>query len=225
MTHGPRARRTHETGDAAAPAQTPTVFVIDDDEAVRRALRMLLESDGHWVADYAGAQLFLARCDPACRGCVITDLRMPGCSGLELQAALEARGIALPVILLTAHGDVPAAVQSLQAGAFDFLEKPFDPQRLLARVRHAIALDAERSRNECIARHRDALLARLTPRERDVAERVAAGRSNKAVAADLGISERTVELHRGRAMRKLELRTLADLVRLLDAGSATPARG
>ena len=143
---------------------------------------------------------------------------MPGLSGLELQSALEERGIRLPVIMLTGQADVPAAVQSLKAGAFDFIEKPFDPQLLLDQVTRALALDAERHAAHRRRARRESLLARLTPREREVLERVASGQSNKVVALDLDISERTVELHRGRGMKKLEVRAVADLVRLL--GSA-----
>ena len=192
------------------------VFIIDDDDAVRASLRLLLESEGHAVADYPDAEQFLATCNAASRGCVISDIQMPGCSGLELQAMLEARGIALPLIMLTGHADVPAAVQSLKAGAVDFIEKPFDPPQLLEQVRLALTLDAARHASEADEQRRRSLLGRLTPREHEVASLVARGGSNKAVAFDLGISERTVELHRGRAMKKLEVRTLAELVRLLE---------
>jgi len=193
------------------------VFVIDDDDAVRASLRLLLESEGLAVVDFPDAESFLATCSDASRGCVISDIQMPGCSGLELQAMLEARGIALPLIMLTGHADVPAAVQSLKAGAVDFIEKPFDPPRLLEQVRLALALEAARHAAEADERHRRSLLGRLTPREHEVVRLVARGGSNKVVAFDLGISERTVELHRGRAMKKLEVRTVPELVRLLEA--------
>ena len=192
------------------------VFVVDDDDAVRASLRMLLEGEGLEVADFASADAFLASCAPSCRGCLITDIRMPGLSGLELQRALDERDIRLPVIMLTGHADVPAAVQSMKAGAIDFIEKPFDPPSLLAQVNRAIALDAERHATRAEHEQRDALLARLTPREREVIQRVAVGHSNKVVALDLDISERTVELHRARGLKKLEVRTVADLVRLLE---------
>jgi RNA polymerase sigma factor (sigma-70 family) len=193
-----------------------TVFVVDDDAAVRLSLRMLLESAGLEVDDYATADTFLAGCAPDACGCVITDIHMPGLNGLQLQAALEERGVRLPVIMLTGQADVPAAVQSLKAGALDFIEKPFNPEVLLAQVRRALAIDARRRAEEARDALRDTLLARLTPREREVVERVAQGQSNKVVALELDISERTVELHRSRGMKKLEVRTVAELVRLLD---------
>ena len=199
------------------------VFVIDDDLAVRASLRMLLESAGLAVADFPDAQSFLAQCEESTCGCVISDLQMPGCSGLELQAKLEQRHIALPLIMLTGHADVPAAVQSLKAGAVDFLEKPFDPARLLQQVRLALQLDATRHSELALEAHRQSLLRRLTPREQEVLSRVSQGISNKVVALDLGISERTVELHRGRGMRKLEVRTLPELVRLMTPGSPPSA--
>jgi two-component system response regulator FixJ len=201
------------------------VFIIDDDDAVRASLRMLLESAGFEVADYSHAVEFLDHCSPASRGCVISDIRMPGLDGLQLQASLDRRGVGLPMIMLTGHADVPAAVQSLKAGAIDFLEKPFDPEQLLAQVRMALELDARRHQASAQAARRARLLARLTAREREVIERVARGHSNKAVAADLGISERTVELHRARGMQKLELRSVAALVHFLDSMNIVPDFG
>jgi FixJ family two-component response regulator len=199
----------------SAPAR---VFIIDDDDAVRSGLRLLLESAGFEVEDHSTADAFLARCSPGARGCVISDIQMPGLDGLQLQAHLERCGFGLPVIMLSGHADVPVAVQSLKAGAIDFLQKPFDPEQLLAQVRVAIALDAQWHAASARAAHRDALHARLTPRERDVLARIAHGHSNKAVAADLRISERTVELHRAHGMKKLELRNVAELVLFLNAG-------
>jgi len=191
------------------------VYIVDDDEVVRASLRMLIETEGLTVVDFDRADAFLAACDENSRGCLISDIHMPGLSGLELQSALEERGIRLPVIMITGQADVPAAVQSLKAGAIDFIEKPFDPQALLDQVARALALDAERHAVRRRRDRREKLLARLTPREREVLERVADGHSNKVVALDLDISERTVELHRGRGMKKLEVRAVADLVRLL----------
>ncbi len=192
-----------------------TVYIVDDDAVVRDSLRLLIETEGLAVVDFDSADAFLAWCDENSRGCLISDIHMPGLSGLELQSALEERGIRLPVIMLTGQADVPAAVQSLKAGAFDFIEKPFDPRLLLDQVARALALDAERHAAHRRRARRESLLARLTPREREVLERVASGQSNKVVALDLDISERTVELHRGRGMKKLEVRAVADLVRLL----------
>lgn len=201
------------------------VFIVDDDDAVRASLRMLLESAGFEVADYAHAVEFLDQCSPASRGCVISDIQMPGLDGLQLQASLDRCGIGLPMIMLTGHADVPAAVQSLKAGAIDFLEKPFDPEQLIAQVRRALELDARRHQAAAHAARCARLLARLTAREREVIERVSLGHSNKAVAADLGISERTVELHRARGMQKLELRSVAALVHFLDSMSAVSDAG
>ena len=192
------------------------VHVIDDDAAVRASLRLLFESAGLTVADYASAEAFLARsCLDTQPGCIVSDIQMPGLSGLELQETLESRGIHLPMIMLTGHADVPSAVRSLKAGAVDFIEKPFAPQRLLDQVHAALAIDVERlkKRGERVKIRK--LLATLTPREREVLNCVAAGHSNKVVAIDLGISERTVELHRGRGMKKLKVRTVAELVRLV----------
>lgn len=200
----------------------PRVFVVDDDDAVRDGLRMLLESAGMEVADFPDAESFLDGCPADAHGCLVTDIRMPGSSGLELQSQLAERGIRLPVIMLTAHADVPAAVRSLKAGAVDFLEKPYQPEHLLAQVRHAMDIDTERRRWEADAERRNALLERLTPREREVILRVADGDSNKVIAAELGISERTVELHRGRAMHKLEVRSVAELVQMLAAPVDAP---
>lgn len=205
------------------------VFIIDDDDAVRASLRMLLETAGFEVADFAQADAFLAHCSHTSRGCIISDIRMPGLDGLQLQARLEQRGIRLPMIMLTGHADVPAAVQSLKAGAVDFMQKPFDPQRLIAQVCMALDLDATRRAASERQAQRDRLLARLTPREREVLACVARGHSNKAVAADLHISERTVELHRAHGMKKLELRNVAELVHFLgdadDADRAAPDAG
>jgi two-component system response regulator FixJ len=191
------------------------VFVVDDDDAVRMSLRMLLESDGLRVRDFPDAESFLAACPRDAHGCLVSDIRMPGFSGLELQAQLAGHGVRLPIIMLTGHADVPTAVHSLKAGAIDFMEKPFEPATLLAQVRHAIDLDATRLSQEVDSARRQELVERLTPREQEVIARVSAGHSNKVIATELSISERTVELHRGRAMHKLEVRSVAELVRLM----------
>ena len=191
------------------------VHVIDDDDAVRSSLRLLLETEGLRVADYASADAFLMSYASSEPGCIVSDIQMPGLSGLELQETLGTRGIHLPIIMLTGHADVPSAVRSLKAGAVDFIEKPFAPQRLLDQVHAALAMDSQRHEELAQRARLEALLAVLTPREREVLDCVAVGHSNKVVAIDLGISERTVELHRGRGMKKLKVRTVADLVRLL----------
>jgi FixJ family two-component response regulator len=200
------------------------VFVVDDDDAVRSSLRLLLESEGHSVAEFRDAEDFLSHYDDSASGCVIADLQMPGRSGLELQQALRERRSCLPIIMLTGHADVSSAVQSLKNGAVDFLQKPYTPEMLLSQVGNAMALSA-RQHDEARERARIAgLEAALTPREREVMRRVAEGLSNKVIAIELDISERTVELHRARGMKKMALRSVADLVRalaLLDAARTT----
>ena len=191
------------------------VFVVDDDAAVRESLRMLLHSAGHEVQDFDSAESFLDACDDTTEGCLITDIRMPGRSGLELQSALALREVSLPIIMLSGHANVPIAVQSMKNGAIDFLQKPFQPGELLELVARAMELDAQqrqaRDRLEALRERAE----RLTRREREVILAVANGRSNKVIAIDLSISERTVELHRARGMKKLEVRTVADLVRCI----------
>ncbi len=189
------------------------VFVVDDDPAVRDSIAMLVRSEGLAVQTFDSAGSFLAawdRCEP---GCLIVDLRLPGLSGLDLQERLAGDDDAPPIIFLTGYGTVPAAVRALKAGAKDFLEKPFDPATLLARVHEALASDLER-------RSDTRRLHALTPREREILERVAAGGTNKIVAANLGISVRTVELHRARGLRKLGVRSVAELVRLMRRASS-----
>ena len=192
----------------------PVVFVVDDDPAMRESLRWLIESIGLTVQTHATAKEFLDRYDPASVGCLVLDVRMPGLSGLDLQDELAARGTVLPIIMITGYAEVPMAVRAMKAGAIDFIEKPFSDQDLLDRVRLAIDLSqqvraANSERAEIFAR-----VAKLTPREREVCDRVIAGMSNKVIAQDLGLSTKTVEVHRARLMEKLQASTLADLVRL-----------
>ena len=189
-------------------SEDAVVFVVDDDPAVRDSIAMLVRSEGLAVRTFDSAGRFLIAWDRCAPGCLIVDLRLPGLSGLDLQERLAGDDRAPPIIFLTGYGTVPAAVRALKAGAMDFLEKPFDPATLLARVREALATDLERRSD---TRRLDA----LTPREREILEQVAAGGTNKAVAADLGISVRTVELHRARGLRKLSVRSVAELVRLM----------
>jgi two-component system response regulator FixJ len=194
--------------------QEPIVHVVDDDGAIRDALVLLLEAAGHPARAYADAAAFLAELDPAQPACVVADVRMPGMSGLELQRHLRASRIDLPVIIITGHGDVAMAVQALKEGASDFIEKPFDEDVLLASV--ATALDkGARAFNE--RRRLDDIKARaegLTPREREVMDLVVRGLPNKAVAVELSISARTVEIHRARVMEKMAANSLSDLVRM-----------
>jgi FixJ family two-component response regulator len=193
---------------------TPTVFVVDDDAAVRDSLTALIESDGLPVETFASAEDFLAAYRPGRPGCLLLDLLMPGMGGLELQRLLAARGIELPIIFLTGHGSVRDSVRALRGGAVDFLEKPPDPGTVLAEVREALARDAAaRAEGERRAEVRRRL-GRLTGREREVMRRMVAGRSCKEIARDLGISPRTVEIHRARVLAKLEASSVPDLIGL-----------
>lgn len=192
-----------------------TVFVIDDDEAVRDSLRLLLKSVGLPVRTCASAQEFLPTYDARQPGCLVLDVRMPGMSGLELQQQLNVRGATIPVVFITGHGDIPMAVEAMQHGAFDFLQKPFRDQDLIDRVQRALerdaAIHAQLRATDRIREH----LASLTPREREVLELVTAGKPNKVMAGDLGVSQRTIEIHRARVMEKMQARSLAQLVRML----------
>lgn len=196
------------------------VYVVDDDQDVRDSLCVLIQSIGLPVVPYSSAEAFLEACDPANggtthrAGCLVLDIRMPGISGLELQEELGRRRITLPIIFITAHGEVPAAVRALQNGAFDFLEKPFSHQKLLERVRKAIEHDL-RARNEN-ARLDEVVqrLETLTPRESQVLDLVVEGKPTKIIAEELGISAKTVDAHRANILRKMRARSLADLIRL-----------
>lgn len=193
----------------------PTVFVIDDDEAVRASLRLLLKSVGLPATAYCSAQEFLSGYDPRHPGCVVLDVRMPGMSGLELQQILNVRGATVPVIFITGHGDIPMAVEAMQHGAFDFLQKPFRDQDLLDRVQRALEKD-HRTRQELKEKdHIRERLTSLTPREHEVLTLISRGKPNKVVAADLGVSQRTVEIHRARVMEKMGASSFAQLVRMV----------
>lgn len=192
-----------------------TVFVVDDDDAVRDSLRLLLKSAGLQAEATASAPEFLETYDTSRPGCLVLDVRMPGMSGLEMQHELNLRGATLPVIFITGHGDIPMAVEAMQHGAFDFLQKPFRDQDLLDRVTRALARDSE---NRTRLRHTDSIrerLATLSPREREVLNLVTQGKANKMVAGDLGVSQRTVEIHRAHVMQKMEAASLAELVRMM----------
>lgn len=191
-----------------------TVFVVDDDAAVRDSLSWLIKSVGLKVETFGSAQEFLAAVDKKKAGVVVLDVRMPGMSGLELQEKLGTEKILLPVIIITGHGDVPMAVRAVKSGAFDFIEKPFNDQVLLDRIQQALKRDVETRKVEGHRSEVSKKLALLTPREREVLELVVAGNPNKVIAAQLGISCRTVEIHRGRVMEKMEANSLSDLVRL-----------
>lgn len=198
------------------------VFVVDDDAVVRDSLRALLESAGHAVEDYGTAGEFLSRLPPSPAGCLVVDVRMPDMDGLALQEELVRRRIGIPVIVMTGYGDVPLAVRAMRAGALDFIEKPFDGEQILADVRNALAMSRKLQSRISAAHAAGAHIALLTPREREVLEQLVAGRSNKVIAHALGISPRTVEIHRAHLMEKMQARTLSDLVRLaLAAGVGT----
>jgi two-component system, LuxR family, response regulator FixJ len=190
------------------------VFVVDDDDPVRDAIGMLLETVDIPYQTFASAQAFLEAYDPDCPGCLVLDIRMPGVSGLELQQMLIEMDAHIPIIFITGHGDVPMAVEAMKRGAVDFIRKPFRDQELLDRIQEALQLESgQRAEFEAIEGLR-ARLGALTPREREVFERVAGGQANKVVAIELGISERTVEIHRSQVMHKTGARSLADLVRM-----------
>ena len=195
--------------------RSPSVFIVDDDDAVRNSLRLLVKSIGLNATVMGSAQEFLAGYDPMQPGCLLLDVRMPGMSGLELQQQLNLRGAVIPVIFITGHGDIPMAVEAMQQGAFDFLQKPFRDQDLIDRMQRALESDrknrVELSERSRIRERRDS----LTPREREVLALVTSGKANKVMAADLGLSERTVEIHRARVMEKMGASSFAQLVRMV----------
>jgi FixJ family two-component response regulator len=193
----------------------PTVFIVDDDAPVRDGLKLLLRSVGHRVETYASAQEFLDAYADDRPGCLVLDVRMPGMSGLDLQERLNERRAILPIIFITGHGDVPMAVEALQAGALDFLQKPFRDQELLDRIASALDKDAANRRELLELKQIAARFAELTPRERAVMDLVVQGKSNKVIAGDLDISQRTVEIHRARVMEKTQAGSLAHLVRMV----------
>ncbi len=203
------------------------VHVVDDDQAVRDSLAFLLQSAGFAVRTYDSAAAFLAVAPGLASGCVLTDVRMPGgMDGLALQRRLAALGRNLAVVVMTGHGDVPIAVEALKAGARDFLEKPFDEDRLLAVVREAMAASQRAQEEQQASAGIAARLASLTPREREVLQRLVTGLPNKTIAYDLGTSPRTVEVQRARVMEKMGARSLADLVRMvlaMEHASGKPA--
>ncbi|MGD2117599.1 MAG: response regulator transcription factor [Chromatiales bacterium] len=192
-----------------------TVFVIDDEQQVRDALALLMESVGLQVKTFSSGQDFLDQFDPTQPGCIVLDVRMPGMSGLEFQARLAAENIHPPIIIITGHGDVPMAVDAMQAGAMDFIEKPFNDQRLLDSVHRAIEQDAaQRGQATRIAEIR-ALVETLTPREREVMNLITQGKRNKVIADELCVSQSTVEAHRAKVMEKMHAKTLSDLMRMV----------
>jgi len=208
--------------------EEPTVFIVDDDDEVREAIGLLMESVGLQSERFASAWEYLARFDPQRPGCLLLDVRMRQMSGLELQERLAEEPLHPPIIIITGHGDVPMAVRAVKNGAVDFIEKPFNDQALLDAVHRAIEIDAEQrghARELASVRER---MDRLTKREHEVLEQIVAGKRNKVIAADLGISQSTVEAHRAKVMEKLEVRSLSELMRvmlLLDPGGNKPKDG
>jgi RNA polymerase sigma factor (sigma-70 family) len=192
----------------------PTVFVVDDDAAVRDALSLLISLKGMRAAVFASAADFLAVYDPYWRGCLLTDLKMPQMSGLELQEELKKRGVELPVVLLSAHGDVATTRAALKNGAVDFLEKPVDDDVLVDVLTNAMRIDEQRRADHAKRERVSTQLDRLTQRERAVLGLLADGLSHRDIAAQLDISPRTVEVYKARMMEKLQCRTLADVVRI-----------
>ena len=198
------------------PSPDPTVFVVDDDAAVRKAVSRLLRSAGLAVVVFASPGEFLARYNPATPGCLVLDVAMPGFSGLQLQTALSEKGSILPIIFLTGHGDVSQSVQAMKGGAIDFLTKPVNAKNLLPAIHAAIEKDAVARQEQARLSEIGAGLNTLTPREREVLEHVVAGQLNKQIADDLGITEATVKMHRARVMAKMKVQSVADLVRLAE---------
>lgn len=199
-----------------------TVFLVDDDPPVLRGLARLLSAAHYRTRAFASAREFLSTHDPAEPGCAVFDLAMPELDGLELQQALCGSGVARPIIFVTGRGDVATTVRAMKAGAIDFLTKPVSAEALLAAVARAHVLDSETRRSRTELASIEARIARLTRRERQVFALVVEGRLNKQIAGELGTAEKTVKVHRGRMMRKLRVRTVADLVRLAERAGIRP---
>ena len=198
------------------------VYVIDDDASIRDSLALMLGLAGYSTRLFADAESFLSAFDKAWFGCVVADLRLPGLSGVELQAQVRERGSAIPFVIITGHGDIPAARTAFRAQAVDFIEKPFDDAQLRSAIDMAFALELQRLDGAQAGRAHAEKLARLTSREREVLELAARGLHAKEIAAALGISPRTVEVHKTRLMEKLEVRNIAELVRFAVAGDEIP---
>ena len=198
-----------------------TVFIVDDDPTVLDATKMLVESMGFKATIFASAVEFLDNFQPEWRGCLILDVRMPSMSGIDLQSELTRRECHLPIIFITGHGDVPLAVRAMQAGAIDFLEKPYNDQRLLDGINKAFEVEnANYAQKKEISEIRT-MLEELTPREKEVMHRVVSGQANKVIAAELSLSERTVEIHRSRVMNKMACRSVAELVTKVNRASSS----
>ena len=206
-----------------SPQTASTVYIVDDDEAVRDSLRWLLEANNYRVRAFPSGESFLAEYDEKRPGVLIVDVRMPGMSGLELQEQLILRKSTMPIVFITGHGDVPMAVSTLKKGAIDFLEKPFNESDLRETVSRMFEQANQRLQKAQAQKNHDAMLNRLTSREQQVLERIVAGRLNKQIADDLGISIKTVEAHRANIMEKLQVTTVADLMKVALAHTDTAA--
>jgi len=205
----------------------PTIYIVDDDNGVRSSIRVLMKSIGLAAAPFASAQEFLASYHSHQAGCLILDIRMPGMSGLELQEELNRRGAVIPVIFITGHGDIPMAVEAMRHGAFDFLQKPFRDQDLIDRVQKALVRDGETRQSLKEVGRTRARIASLTPREREVLDLLVKGQANKVMAQELGLSQRTVEIHRAHVMEKMAANSVAQIVRMvmdLDAHGTSPVK-
>jgi len=196
------------------PAHDATIYVVDDDDGMRRALGTLLGTVGYKTALFALPSEFLARFKADTPGCLILDIRMPEMSGLEVQQQLNRAGAMLPVIFITGHGDVPMAVQAMKEGAFQFIQKPFRDQELLDHINHALQFDRDNRNDLALRAEVQRRVETLTPREKQVMDLVVEGEANKVMAIDLGLSERTVEIHRAKVMEKMGARSVAHLVKM-----------
>lgn len=193
----------------------PIVYLVDDDDAVRDSLSLLMKSVGLDSQEFASAADFLAGYQPDQLGCLVLDIRMPGMSGLELQTELHRQRSTLPIIFISAHGDIPMAVAAVRKGATDFIQKPFDDEQLVAKIRDALSGSFRRHEEELERLEIRRRSATLTARETEVMSQVVQGKANKVIASDLGVSQRTVEIHRARVMEKMRAASLAQLVRMV----------
>ena len=201
----------------------PTVFLVDDEASVLKALSRLLRSAGLNVETFGSPQDFLQNHDPDAPGCLVLDVAMPGLNGLDLQRTLAAQGTQLPIIFLTGRGDIPTSVQAMKQGAVDFLTKPTNDEDLLAAIRAGFDKDRANRQSGAERSKIQGQLARLTPREREVLRHIIAGKLNKQVAAELGIVEKTIKVHRARVMKKMNVQSLAELVRVAEHAGIRPA--